>query len=661
MDHWADPWADDVDTDTKPSPKPDIPTPQPGAPPTVLSEFLDDAQWGSVSQDEGWGEWTVEPSSRTPGELPERSSPHPEVNEPWRAAEEREDTEEHGNGISEASESGTTVHPDDNHEFPPPEQDNDISTRPSVSTSEASHTESVAESPRTSFEEERSAGKTAQNAPPTEHPPETVAEPGPGATEDALENRSEPQQRALQPDKEPKEASRPSALATTPIGPLLSELFPTLKKHAEPPPAQDDPIFSTSARKAWYRLTRQETMREYNSGGEDNNYVRVTWATSKIREDVNKIVSRWATEDRIAGRSHGGRVSFYWDQPTELPGKIAAIHVARKASASAPIAKQEIQSPVSDAPVAFSWSSAPAEQDTGEKRKSGMLQSQAPLIAPPVPAPTTAIKEASRHSLEQSAHDVPALESAQALRPVSPSASEQGSLPHEIDAPRASIQEDNQQEQRQALDLDQIRRSTDTSPPDISDDEDWGEMVQSPTQTNPPPNASFFESTIPSETGATPSTGSSGSTPTISRHAAPIVRLQGIVSPTSAVFGAKPLIPLHAEQGPIGPHILRKTKDVPLATPEKPKASRAEPSQPAADAWADADFSIFDSAPARTPPVVAPRQPVPSVPPARGLPSRSDTPSAISPLPPQSRRSEDDEVVRSIISGLPDLSYMLKK
>jgi hypothetical protein len=140
-----------------------------------------------------------------------------------------------------------------------------------------------------------------------------------------------------------------------------------------------------------------------------------------------------------------------------------------------------------------------------------------------------------------------------------------------------------------------------------------------------------------------------------------IVRLRSTISPTSALFERKSFVPLHAEEGPIGPGILKarqkqtvttleetKSEVLPLRPAETIQQSKTQqegslvdqsnnalaakasttaesiveklddddfsaftsstlepPSEPPLDSWANADFSIFESSappPHRTPP-----------------------------------------------------------
>lgn len=58
-------------------------------------------------------------------------------------------------------------------------------------------------------------------------------------------------------------------------------------------------ISSISSRKVWYRITRKETLREFNMGDSDGEYVRVNWIESNIRKMTLGIVSRFAMGDQF--------------------------------------------------------------------------------------------------------------------------------------------------------------------------------------------------------------------------------------------------------------------------------------------------------------------------------------------------------------------------
>ncbi|KZF20266.1 hypothetical protein L228DRAFT_25256 [Xylona heveae TC161] len=78
----------------------------------------------------------------------------------------------------------------------------------------------------------------------------------------------------------------------------INQIFPVTSDEQTPlSDIPDETISSTSNRKVWYRITRKETMREENFADESN-YVKIRWNDSKVRRDVNKRVEKWIGEDR---------------------------------------------------------------------------------------------------------------------------------------------------------------------------------------------------------------------------------------------------------------------------------------------------------------------------------------------------------------------------
>ncbi|CAK7274654.1 hypothetical protein SEPCBS119000_006282 [Sporothrix epigloea] len=88
-----------------------------------------------------------------------------------------------------------------------------------------------------------------------------------------------------------------------------------------------DSFTCISERKAWYRIARHGSSRKHDLGGstDDGNYRPITWRTSVIRDETVKIVRRWMEEDSFTGKptlgggssgssgaSGGGKV-FGWD------------------------------------------------------------------------------------------------------------------------------------------------------------------------------------------------------------------------------------------------------------------------------------------------------------------------------------------------------------
>ncbi|KAI9776283.1 MAG: hypothetical protein M1835_005550 [Candelina submexicana] len=98
---------------------------------------------------------------------------------------------------------------------------------------------------------------------------------------------------------------------------LVGQLFPPNPVTDRPSSICKDILSSTSARKAWYRISRQGTMRKHDSGIED--YVRVSWVGSAVQASVNKVVGNWITEDQsghsLGGEGNGLSSLFGWGEP----------------------------------------------------------------------------------------------------------------------------------------------------------------------------------------------------------------------------------------------------------------------------------------------------------------------------------------------------------
>jgi hypothetical protein len=110
-----------------------------------------------------------------------------------------------------------------------------------------------------------------------------------------------------------------------------------------------DTFATTGERKTWYRISRYGPMRKHNAG-DDENYVRITWAQSTVKEDTQKIVARWMEEDRnnghvvIGGTSKGGSV-FGWNDPNAAPVPLAAVFAKRNSERFGARSSTDLSSP----------------------------------------------------------------------------------------------------------------------------------------------------------------------------------------------------------------------------------------------------------------------------------------------------------------------------
>ncbi|KAL1799220.1 hypothetical protein ACET3X_003257 [Alternaria dauci] len=720
----------------------------------------------------------------------------PHAGDTW--AGQAEDTSDVDNVASETSDTSTTIQPDNASGQAPAapsnrlQPDDDSSARPSTSPSEASRHEAPPESPRTSFEEETVNKEQTVEATELEkevqstiiNDEESEVEAGSSSndsadeefgtsTEDtlwteALSGQSKTTQDAADDTKEtsserPRSRSGSPTISssTTPAAShkadtyqldktLLDELFPPNDAANQPEEAPDDPIYSTSGRKAWYRLTRKQTMREFNSGNGDDNYIRVTWAGSEVRSQVNKTVARWAREDRLSGTGPGARASFYWDTPAPPEPINPRGHLRTKTSVPTPRAveaapaRQSLPPVSADTPIAFNWSSATTTTDPWKQDSPGLRSISPPVVPKPTAVANAQTQELRAVSIDlardvggtqgQTSTETPAV-ATKAIPP--PGLTTTLASPWE--EPSASDTNTFNQEQRANVPTD--------------DDDDWGEMISSPTVPTP---ASAFPSSIPATLDSTVSASAPPPTtpPTQDRSADAmhIVRLRSTISPTSAIFGPKSFVPFHAEQGPIGPGLLKpakrpidvtheKTKIEDFSKPVPPIAQQDEvqvdtlpahdtpgadevtsdgvkvaeskdmqdddfsafasstlepepvrpstpppapvmPNESTIDAWADADFSFFEAAPASRAPAQTTRDSsdpfsVFETPPrpssvassaktfTRSSPPRNVSPPSIQPLTgatnaAQRRKNEEEQVIQNILAGLPDLSYMLR-
>lgn len=133
----------------------------------------------------------------------------------------------------------------------------------------------------------------------------------------------------------------------------------------------DDPgnvIELASTRKAWYRITRMETLRKFNSGDADDNYVRVRWPQSQVRKRTLEIVSGWTKE----GRANNDRRMF--GSNARIPALSSAsprateadsVHGMSKRNSAFAVSHQSdsttVNSRIENSPISpqFNWSTSP--------------------------------------------------------------------------------------------------------------------------------------------------------------------------------------------------------------------------------------------------------------------------------------------------------------
>jgi len=445
-----------------------------------------------------------------------------------------------------------------------------------------------------------------------------------------------------------------------------------------------DSFSSTEQRKTWYRISRYGTMRKHNSGN-DENYIRVGWKPSTVRDDTLKVVSRWIEEDRISGRvvlggGSKGSTVFGWNDPkapavplsdvfakhgkkmtSSNPAKEAAPEVPRewpkglvrdrstsktRSPSSKPRRKSSVKAvtaPVSSdiksvpiAPIAnFGWNSAPGvvQKPKDDPPPSGERASGSDLL--PRVHPTSPSQESTLTSNSDSAPF-----------PVNANATLQRPIPTTLDTTLTSPI------QKGVMNLNRPVSNG------VNDDDDWGEMVSTPlTPTLPvlPPSKGLRHKKSQSLGGMTANTmqGSfsigwtDGQPQTGQRSTA---SFDEILRPTPLVSATKNL-PITSDTG---------LNSAPIDSVSISALVQPDFAAPTSDPWASADFSFFDTTPASAP------EPVPMPTPRVTGPPKSV--NFNNPLPVASRRDqksreemEQDRIVQNVVKGLPDLSYMLRK
>jgi hypothetical protein len=233
-------------------------------------------------------------------------------------------------------------------------------SRPSSTPSDEGPHDTVVESPRTSFEEEKEYTEVVPDE------PSTFAATLEACEEDSSDNKVRRAEKDVlaevydgRSDATSTDASinvaetgnddESSSTTHTPITfqPDLSLLDELFQVSAAPPmpdveALQDfnsmdvihDSFATTEERRLWYRISRYGPMRQHNAG-DDESFVRINWRESTIRRDTLKIVSRWREEDAggavILGG--GGRPAslFGWGQKNAAPMSIAEALASKRA------------------------------------------------------------------------------------------------------------------------------------------------------------------------------------------------------------------------------------------------------------------------------------------------------------------------------------------
>ena len=444
-----------------------------------------------------------------------------------------------------------------------------------------------------------------------------------------------------------------------------------------------DSFSSMEQRKTWYRISRYGSMRKHNSG-DDETYVRVTWPLSQVREQTLKTVARWMEEDRIGGRvvlggGNKGSSIFGWNDPNAPAVPLASA-----------FAKKQGRKPPPVDPSVEAASRVPREWPKGLARDRSTSKSHPP-------SKVRRRSSAKSASISESHKTSPQASVANFGWNASPTTKEQSPIPlskgvpngvplaMKLSSPPRQPRLSNSRPVAPSI-LTPVEAAPPKNPRDVNglhtlltskppipvlpptlapvsnEDDEWGEMVESPVVSTPvvlPPSQGLRVEKSQSVSGAfSPPLQDSPidspiSLPTSARGHKSGMSFDDILIP-------KPRNSLDSKSDPFPLNPFTTTSPSSFSS----SVIQASPSLVTSatsnnDPWASADFSFFDT------PAPAPK-PV-SAPAAKSILPKSvafaKAPPAPSPLRHGKTRQEieQDQIVAKIVKSLPDLSYMLRR
>ncbi|KAI1648388.1 uncharacterized protein F4817DRAFT_334803 [Daldinia loculata] len=446
---------------------------------------------------------------------------------------------------------------------------------------------------------------------------------------------------------------------------LVDKLFPDLaqglKEDGNARESSDVPdqiirdSFTTiSERKTWYRLSRYGSMRKHDSG-DDDNYHRVEWPTSRLHGDVIKIIRRWMEEDSISGRvtlGAGIRTSvFNWGSsaaPVDL-GKVFArkVSTTHLRNASLPAVNHSLEQP------AHSASSHPK-----------MISIKSPIKPPDMtpksrPASIPSFNWSSDTQSSPITHSIASNDDggdhvSSTHRTISATAVAETTIHTVIQAPVQLCQGEASGE---------------------NEEDDWGEMVSSPRVESQHGSTLMIQSMSNTNSAPLTSASSAANTPTIDAESVSMAQSSSSMSkPSISIPKSTPppaQIPnqpasLTVKTSKIDPWRNADFSTLEGVSTQTPKSSRQ-------DTWPPADFPISESpALGSTPasmhsPVSKSRLSLDSHDRSTVQASmnevkkpRAPLKAVLGPIENKTDKRDQENVIKSIVQNLPDLSYMLR-
>jgi len=460
----------------------------------------------------------------------------------------------------------------------------------------------------------------------------------------------------------------------------LDQLYSGVEK-AKPPSEKlfipdvvpHDSFSSTEERKTWYRISRYGTMRKYNTGA-DENYIRVNWIQSQVRTETLKIVARWIEEDRISGRVVLGGASkgssiFGWNDSKAAPVPLATAFATKSGKQKVIVSEPTAEIPREWPKGLVRTRSKSGSPKSTQKSSTKPITTEDPKPQSPVAdfgwnAATPNVQEVEPQKTMHKKKLSGSISRTPAAGKIGPATQAD---PNRISSPLA-------EPLTRAIPINgipprphSIAHTSMSVPPSLgtsntaNDDDDWGELVSSPSTSTLP--------ILPAPSGSLHRT--TGSLGSAFPSTAPIPQLSSIYTKpleqnSARVNGPDEILkPITSNsmttntQDTVDQHGFTTSNNIHIDNAFTTASATTHQLVASVDPWASADFSFFET---NTTPASKASKPSTLKPMPKSV--TFSTP-AVTPIPVRSQKSreevEQDRIVQSVVKGLPDLSYMLRK
>lgn len=467
---------------------------------------------------------------------------------------------------------------------------------------------------------------------------------------------------------------------------LLVKLYPHVEDEQSPESCfipdkvPHDSFTSTEQRKTWYRVSRYGPMRKHNMG-DDENYTRVNWIQSEIRAETLKIVARWIEEDRISGRvvlgggSKAGSM-FGWNDQKPAPPSISAAFASKTKKVEVAPVESTVEVPREWPKGLVRDRSTSKGRSSSKPRRKSSVKSVKPLVESKVESPVASFGWSIVPEISQKPHSRGS-SSKGSLGTITNAVSTTNSPspPRKRSSLKRSSSSATTFNPMEPIDNKSVPAVKAHLPPLIpkqnvpsaapsaavaqfsndDDDDGWGEMISSPT-TSAQPTFS-----LPNSLRHKKSQSLGGAFSPLKPSLSPISPIQSMNSGrghrSTLSFDQIFKPETRSSQSPQIPSSAFATPSNTFPSP----IAQIAPALPTGsnDPWASADFSFFDTV--STPPLKTAHAPLPTTLPTKTVSFPNSGVTASPKLHRSKEEIENDRIVQSVVKGLPNLSYMLRR